>query len=141
MSHDVISGMLIRGDRVLLTQRPHNKPYAFHWELPGGKRELGESDTDAVAREFREETGLTVVANPEPFYVAEFANPRRPGTFTVALHVVAAVHQNQQVIPLQIIGFGWFTFPFSQDLQLMPSLLACPRELEQAIRVAHLVRD
>lgn len=141
MEHDVVSGLLIRQDRVLLTQRPHNKPYAFHWELPGGKRELGETNMEALAREFQEETGLVVVANPAPFFVAEFPNPRRPGTFTVALHVVSTVHQNQRIMPLQIIGFGWFTLPLPSDLLIMPSLRACPDELVLAQRVHNLVRD
>lgn len=141
MEHDVVSGLLIRQDRVLLTQRPHNKPYAFHWELPGGKREPGETNMGALTREFREETGLTVIATAKPFFVAEFPNPRRPGTFTVALHVVSAVNQTQRIMPLQIIGFGWFTLPLPSDLLIMPSLRACPKELALAQYVHNLVRD
>jgi 8-oxo-dGTP diphosphatase len=32
----------------------------FHYDLPGGGVESGESDAEAVVREFDEETGLTV---------------------------------------------------------------------------------
>src|SRR5262245_48751774 len=37
-----------------------NAPGAGTWSVPGGRVEPGESDTDAVVREVREETGLKV---------------------------------------------------------------------------------
>ncbi len=45
--------------RLLLIQRGH-APSAGLWSVPGGHVEPGESLTDAVVREVREETGLTV---------------------------------------------------------------------------------
>jgi ADP-ribose pyrophosphatase YjhB (NUDIX family) len=44
---------------VLLVRRGH-EPAKGNWSLPGGALELGESLTDGVVREVREETGLTV---------------------------------------------------------------------------------
>jgi mutator protein MutT len=48
-----------RGGRLLLIKRGH-EPGAGLWSLPGGRIEPGETDQQAVAREVREETGLTV---------------------------------------------------------------------------------
>lgn len=45
--------------RLLLIQRGH-PPGRGLWSIPGGRVENGESDTDAVAREVLEETGLVV---------------------------------------------------------------------------------
>jgi ADP-ribose pyrophosphatase YjhB (NUDIX family) len=45
--------------RLLLIKRGH-EPEAGHWSLPGGRIEPGESDHQALVREVREETGLTV---------------------------------------------------------------------------------
>jgi ADP-ribose pyrophosphatase YjhB (NUDIX family) len=46
--------------RLLLVKRGH-EPGKGLWSIPGGRVEPGESDTEAVARELLEETGLTVV--------------------------------------------------------------------------------
>jgi ADP-ribose pyrophosphatase YjhB (NUDIX family) len=47
------------GGRLLLIRRGHD-PGAGLWSLPGGRIEPGETDTQAVVREVREETGLNV---------------------------------------------------------------------------------
>lgn len=51
---------LVRGgDQVLLIERAR-PPFAGYLSLPGGGVELGETVEDALIREVREETGLTV---------------------------------------------------------------------------------
>ena len=54
-------GAVIRDDagRLLLIKRGH-EPGAGLWSLPGGRIEPGETGTQALVREMREETGLTV---------------------------------------------------------------------------------
>jgi 8-oxo-dGTP diphosphatase len=58
-------GAVITDDqgRLLLIKRGH-EPAAGRWSLPGGRIEPGETDAQALEREMREETGLTVQAGP-----------------------------------------------------------------------------
>lgn len=57
----IVSAIIVRNSTVLLLQRPENeKAYPGMWELPGGKKEFGETHTDALVRKVLQETELTV---------------------------------------------------------------------------------
>lgn len=59
---DVAVGILVRPDgQFLLTTRPPDKAYGGYWEFPGGKLEPGETVTQALARELREELAIEVL--------------------------------------------------------------------------------
>lgn len=54
----VVTGLLRRGEQVLVGQRPTGNTLAGHWEFPGGKIERNESPEEALVRELREELGI-----------------------------------------------------------------------------------
>src|SRR5690606_41236999 len=56
----VVGGALVRDGRLLAAQRAHPAEIAGKWELPGGRVEPGESDADALRREFAEELDVEV---------------------------------------------------------------------------------
>lgn len=61
----VAVGILKRNGRVLVAERPADKPYAGYWEFPGGKIETNETGEAALKRELDEELGIDItVAQP-----------------------------------------------------------------------------
>jgi len=55
-----VSGIIMRDEKVLLVRRREDDFLGGIYEFPGGKVEEGEGMADALVREVREETGLTV---------------------------------------------------------------------------------
>ena len=58
----VTAGILVKDDRVLLARRPAGDRLAGHWELPGGKVEVGETSEECLTRELAEELSIEVSA-------------------------------------------------------------------------------
>ena len=56
----VVGAAIVHAGRVLAARRSAPPAVAGGWEFPGGKVEPGESPEDALARECREELGVTV---------------------------------------------------------------------------------
>lgn len=54
----VAAALFDAGGRVLIAERPAGKHMAGWWEFPGGKVAGGESDSQALVRELREELGV-----------------------------------------------------------------------------------
>jgi A/G-specific adenine glycosylase len=60
-----VIGVCLERGRVLIARRAEGRRFAGLWELPGGRVEPGESDEEALAREFREEVGLEIAVGAE----------------------------------------------------------------------------
>ena len=54
----VVAAVIVRGGRVLVSQRRPGSRQGGRWEFPGGKRERGETDREALRRELVEELGV-----------------------------------------------------------------------------------
>lgn len=57
---DVVAALIWEGDRFLICQRPAHKARGLLWEFVGGKVDPGETKTQALVRECREELDITV---------------------------------------------------------------------------------
>lgn len=57
-------GIIRRGDKILLLKRIM-EPYSSHWAIPVGHMEVGESYHDTIAREIKEETGMSIISANE----------------------------------------------------------------------------
>ena len=56
----VVAAVVRRDGRVLVTRRHPSAERGGLWEFPGGKLEAGESESEALVREIREELGCAV---------------------------------------------------------------------------------
>ncbi|MDP3992974.1 MAG: NUDIX domain-containing protein [bacterium] len=57
----VVAGIIVADYKLLLLQRgADERVFPGLWELPSGKKEIGETTKEALKREILEETGLTV---------------------------------------------------------------------------------
>jgi len=80
----VVAAGILRdsADRILIAQRPAGGHVGGFWEFPGGKLHPDELPPEALARELREELGVTVLS-AAPFMTYRHTYPER----VVELHV------------------------------------------------------
>ena len=63
----VVVALIFRDSKILICQRRHDDTHGLQWEFPGGKVELGETPSEALVRELREELGIDAVIGREIF--------------------------------------------------------------------------
>jgi 8-oxo-dGTP diphosphatase len=80
-----VGAVVVHDGRVLLVRRGA-EPLKGHWTLPGGVLEVGESLSEGVAREVKEETGLDV----EPLELIELLDRIHREGGRVRYHYVIA---------------------------------------------------
>ncbi len=100
----VVAALMRQADdgRILITRRPDHGEFGGYWEFPGGKVEPGESDSDALAREIREELGVDVLVGAQ-FYsrVFEYRN------FTLDFHILRCVLVAGEMRPIGVADIRW----------------------------------
>ncbi|WFE42324.1 NUDIX domain-containing protein [Micromonospora sp. WMMD998] len=136
------------GGRVLLARGGVRCPYPGVWQLPGGGVEHAEHPAVAVAREFAEETGLTVTVGRIAAAIADVSTYPPDGV---------AVHTDRLIFEIEARGgrlrpesdggsdeVAWFTLgeaaarplmPFTAELLGLP-VSPLPADLPRALPVA-----
>lgn len=118
----VVAALIPDGDRFLVTQRLDDNPrYGGEWEIPGGKVEPGETESDALVREIREELDVEIeVIRP---YVRI-----RAGHLDFSVHLARIVSGTPACVEVQRIE--WLTVGEAEAL----TSPAVDREVFKAIR-------
>ena len=60
----VCAAVIRDGEKILITQRPADKPHPGYWEFPGGKIDPGESPHLSLRRELKEELDIEIQVGP-----------------------------------------------------------------------------
>jgi 8-oxo-dGTP diphosphatase len=83
--HIVAAIILNQGNtEVFITKRLADRHKGGYWEFPGGKVELGESVSTAMARELDEEIGISVIEQV-PYHQLDYDYPEKSLTFDFIL--------------------------------------------------------
>jgi 8-oxo-dGTP diphosphatase len=102
--------------QVLVNQRQTDKEHAGYWEFPGGKFESGESPSQALIRECKEELGISVMGDA-PLMELSHAYPNK----NVRLHVRVVSDFKGAVRALEGQKLHWLTLTESDNLKLLPA--------------------
>ena len=132
----VVGAALLRDGQVLAAQRAEPRALRGRWEFPGGKTEPGESPTDALVRECREELGVTVRALErigDDVPLPELAEQRsRPAV----LRLLRAELLAGEPRPLEHLALRWVAPEDLGELDWMPADIPFLRPLA-AVLGAH----
>ncbi len=115
----IVRGFALNGGRLLLC-----RAQAGYFYLPGGHIEFGESATDALIREFAEETGLPISVGP--LLLTTEARFTQDGTDRHELNLMFHVEHAgpwPDTVPSREddIGFEWVDLAAVVDLDLRPT--------------------
>lgn len=117
----------IANHRVLLLERGPKRSYPYHWGLPSGKLDAGETPTRAMVRELYEETGILVSAH-NLTSLGEFHIVNAEMSFLYSLFSLSLASEPLVRLAQEHTSFAWFTPDESLELDLVPDLADCFNE-------------
>jgi 8-oxo-dGTP diphosphatase len=127
-----VGAIVTRGDRILLVRRGH-PPMQGAWSIPGGRVESGETLTEAVRRELREECGLAVAVGDVAIILDRIS--RGPDGRVAAHYLIidfwASVDVAEARAASDATEVGWFTL---EEIRRLPTTANLARYLEEALR-------
>ena len=101
----VVAAVVERSDRrVLIGQRRKTDTSALKWEFPGGKVRTGETFGQALARELREELGVTLTKSAA---ITSIRHRYATSPEELEIHFFAAQFSELDVVPSAFEQIAW----------------------------------
>ncbi len=102
-----VDAIIVRGNQVLLIKRKE-EPCKGMWATPGGFVDFDETTEEALAREVREETGLSVLTSK---FLSLNSDPARdPRQVVCAVYLVTVPPDQQAIAGDDAATVCWFPF-------------------------------
>jgi mutator protein MutT len=114
--HVVAGAVIDATGRVLIAQRLPGKHLAGGWEFPGGKLESGEARAAGLARELREELGISI-RNPRPLIRVRHTYPQ--GEVLIDMWVVKSYSGEPRGLDGQALK--WLSQDELEKAELLPA--------------------
>jgi 8-oxo-dGTP diphosphatase len=112
----VVAALVRDGAGILMSRRRADQPMPGLWEFPGGKVEPGESPTDALMREVREELGCEVAVG-RIHEVVFHAYPE----FDLYMLVYTATISRGTPAAIEVAEIAWVEASRLPELDLLPA--------------------
>lgn len=99
---EVTCGIIVQGNKILVTQRSEKMKLPLKWEFPGGKIEENETAEECILREIKEELNLEI-----EILKRLSASQYDYGTFKINLIPFIAKYKNGVIILAEHKDFKW----------------------------------
>jgi 8-oxo-dGTP diphosphatase len=119
---DIVGCFIQYEGKFVLLRRHGNKTHGGKWGLPAGKVETTESLNQAVIREIKEETGLSLEKATLDYFASLYV---RDNSFDIEWHMFSITLKIRPIIainPQEHSEFKWVTAPEALRLDLIHDL-------------------
>lgn len=117
------------GKFLVLQRSPRAVSNRLRWDVPGGFIEFGEDPLEALKREVKEETGLSITT-AQPFGTEAHINSKGIWRFTVAY--TAQTRSRRVVLSHEHVAWEWMSVPYFLTIDTVKKLKKFAKTLKKA---------
>ena len=110
-----------QGKSLLLKRNAEAEFSAGMWNFPGGRVEKGESLSEAIVRETKEETGLTVKPSGDCTFTYYYPNNEKEHAIMAVYYFKAALIGGAVSVNHESVAYQWIPKNDWKNIDLVPS--------------------